>query len=83
MVEESRGLKAQIEEVGREPDELRRKLKFLGILYELLEPEGVAPVLVGGTALEFYTFGSYTTSDVDLVAKRRDRVAEALSAIGM
>jgi predicted nucleotidyltransferase len=74
--------KKQINEVRREPDDLKRKLKLLALLTEILEPEGFAPVLVGGTALEFYTFGGYATADVDIVVPSKERVAEVLAEIG-
>ena len=38
----------------------------LGLLTKALAPHGIEPILVGGGALEFYTAGGYSTSDVDL-----------------
>lgn len=61
-----------------EPDYLRKKLKFVAQLTERLRPENVAPILVGGTALEFYTFGGYESMDVDLVISGRERAARVL-----
>lgn len=74
--------KAQVRKICREHDELKRKLKFVGLLSEILAPEGIVPVLVGGTALEFYTFGGYATSDVDIVVSGRKKAAEVLEEIG-
>lgn len=74
--------KAEIERLCSEPDRLRRKMRFVGLLSRLLEPEGVVPILVGGTALEFYTFGEYSTADVDLVLSGREEAARALEMLG-
>ncbi|MBC7107078.1 MAG: UbiD family decarboxylase [Firmicutes bacterium] len=72
----------EIDKLGSETDRLRRKLRFVGLLSRLLEPEGVVPILVGGTALEFYTFGEYSTADVDLVLSGREEAARALEMLG-
>ena len=73
--------KAEIDRLCSEPDRLRRKLRFVGLLSGLLEPEGVVPILVGGTALEFYTFGEYSTADVDLVLSGREKAAAAKEGV--
>ncbi|MGQ9532278.1 MAG: UbiD family decarboxylase [Desulfotomaculales bacterium] len=73
---------AEIERLCSEPDRLRRKLRFVGLLSRLLEAEGVLPILVGGTALEFYTFGEYSTADVDLVLSGREKAARVLEMLG-
>lgn len=46
---------------------LRRRLLFVGLLSEAAEALGWRPpVIVGGNAVEFYTFGEYATQDIDL-----------------
>lgn len=80
--EKEEARKTKIDKIRLEPDKLRRKLKFLGLLTRLLKPEGVVPILVGGTALEFYTFGEYATGDIDLVLPERKKAAQVLEALG-
>ncbi len=40
------------------------------------------PILVGGNALELYTLGGYSTSDIDLVCLSRELVGEVLEKLG-
>jgi len=61
---------------------LDKIIYFTAILAKELEVYGVKPVLVGGGALEFYTQGSYTTVDVDLVVQGRDSAKKILSKMG-
>lgn len=74
--------KKLIDEVCREPDDLKRKLRFLALLTEDLKQDGISPILVGGTALEFYTFGGYATADIDIVVSGREKVAKVLEEMG-
>lgn len=48
---------------------VRRKLLFLGWLNEQIARKGYSsfPILVGGSAVAFYTGGNYATQDIDLV----------------
>lgn len=59
-----------------------RVLYVLAALTEALQPEHVRPILVGGSALEFYTLGDYATRDIDLVAEERRVVGQALEKLG-
>ena len=47
-------------------NDFKRRLYFTGILTKHL-PDNVKPIIVGGHAVEFYTLGSYTTGDIDIV----------------
>lgn len=53
---------------------------MVGILNKHL-PAGQRAVLVGGSLVEFYTTGAYTTGDVDLVGDR-DPIGALLTAAG-
>src|SRR2546425_6388840 len=46
----------------------------------MLEPKGIKPI-VGGNAVAFYTNQGYETRDLDLVCRRKEEVANALSEL--
>ena len=62
---------------------IERKIFFLGWLNRQLIERGVnfLPILVGGTAVAFYTSGNYATQDIDLVYSV-PRLDEVLLSIG-
>lgn len=74
--------RSALDALTRESDGLRRKLIALGILTDQLKPAGLTPVLVGGTAVEFYTAGGYATKDVDLALPTSSKVDSAFTALG-
>ncbi len=59
-------LRQRLNKVDRIHDPLKRKLFALSILTEALKPHRLRPILIGGSALEFYTLGGYMTGDMDL-----------------
>lgn len=63
-------------------DRLERKVFFAGVLAEALKGEGAIPIIVGGTAVEFYTLGGYSTLDLDLVCNRKDALNGLLERFG-
>jgi len=66
-----------IEKLSSLADPLERRLAFCALLARAMKDMGfLEPVIVGGHAVEFYTAGGYTTTDVDLVA-----ASEALEQI--
>ncbi len=83
-----RPLKIQGEEVAwakisKEPDELKKRLLFIGLLTEKLSHHSSKPVIVGGTAVEFYTAGGYATADIDIAypSELIDEVKDKLNLI--
>jgi len=54
----------------------------LGALTRRLEGQGIVPILVGGCAMEVYTEGGYSTSDVDLALRHSDEVDSAFADLG-
>lgn len=54
--------KADIEATG---DLLERALKLSGLISELFQERGFPLVVVGGSAVEFYTEGGYMSGDID------------------
>ena len=48
-------------------EKLERQLYLAAAISRGFEERGVSAVLVGGTVVEFYTAGGYTTADIDMV----------------
>lgn len=61
-------------------DPFERRLFVTGVFSEALAMEGVRAVVVGGTAVEWYTQGLYHSADVDLLCPTEplDRVLRAM-----
>lgn len=55
-----------LDEIGREDDPTLKHLKLASLCSALFTEQGVELVVVGGSAIEFYTEGAYTSGDVDL-----------------
>ncbi len=75
-------LKKRVDELASEPDRMRRRLVALGALTARLAPQSIEPILVGGCALELYTEGGYSTSDVDLALPSGPEVDAAFADLG-
>ena len=52
---------------------LERQLYLAAAISRGFEERGVTAVLVGGTVVEFYTAGGYTTADIDMVLPPLER----------
>src|SRR5262245_4259922 len=61
---------------------MRRRLIALGALTARLAPLEIEPILVGGCALELYTDGGYSTTDVDLALPASPEVDAAFEDLG-
>ena len=58
-------------------------LRLLSHAFDIAGERGAPrPVIVGGSAVEFYTGGAITSGDFDLVAAREEIVGEALVEVG-
>jgi hypothetical protein len=75
-------LRKRVDGLASEPDRLRRRLVALGALTARLAPEETEPILVGGCALEVYTEGGYSTSDVDLALPTSAATDAAFADLG-
>jgi hypothetical protein len=51
--------RARLEKVKNIADPLKRRLFVLAVITAGLEPYHLRPVLIGGGAVEYYTFGGY------------------------
>ncbi len=75
-------MREYIERLKKIENPFKRRLLLVGILTKELEKRGVIPILVGGNALELYTLGGYSTSDIDLICLDRELVGEVLEKLG-
>jgi len=55
-------------------DLLEKALKLAGVVTSLFREEGSDLVVVGGSAVEFYTEGAYMSGDIDFCRKNMDRI---------
>lgn len=60
----------------------KRRLYILGVITAALASKDITPVLVGGCAVEFYTFGGYATQDIDVVVAGRHEFDLVLRGLG-
>lgn len=74
-----------IRQIKEESNELKKLLLFMAWLNKKLKEAGIktAPILVGGSAVEVYTFGHYVSGDIDLVAQNKDEVRNVLLSTGL
>jgi hypothetical protein len=61
-----RQIKSALAEITSELDVTVKHLKLASLCSTLFSERGVKLVVVGGSAIEFYTDGAYTSGDVDL-----------------
>jgi len=57
---------SEVQEIETVPDLLERALRLAGLVTRLFREEGWELVVVGGSAVEFYTEGAYMSGDVDM-----------------
>jgi len=72
----------RLEKIIGKSNKLEVMLEVCSILTELTERNGAYPIIVGGLAVEIYTRGDYTTSDIDLVFFERQLVDRCLTGLG-
>ena len=60
----------------------KRRMYFVAILTSYLAKKNIRPIVVGGHAVEFYTLGSYTTGDIDLVSPGYGEIKKLLKSWG-
>ena len=75
-------LKARLDKVKAVTDPLQRKLWALAVITKALEPEKLRPILIGGTALEYYSLGGYATADVDIALPYEPIVDKIFNELG-
>lgn len=59
-------IETALTDIEQTPDLLKRALMLSGLVTKLFSEAGFELVVVGGSAVEFYTEGSYMSGDIDL-----------------
>lgn len=72
----------EYKEIKEERDPFRRRIFFLGVLTSKLKESGVDAILVGGEAIDLYTAGNFSTSDIDLVVDNKAITERLLNRFG-
>ena len=62
-------IKAALADIESTSDLLERALKLSGLITTLFQRHGFPLVVVGGSAVEFYTEGGYMSGDIDFCRK--------------
>ncbi len=75
-------LKERLNKIKSMSDPLQRKLWALAVVTKALEPLKMRPILIGGTALEYYSLGGYSTTDVDIALPYDPQVDKVFAALG-
>lgn len=75
-------LKKLLADAGNVQDPLDRRMAVLAVVTEALAAAGVRPVVVGGLAVELYTAGGYSTSDIDMVTPYTSKVNPIMESLG-
>lgn len=63
-------------------DPTERKIAVVGAIDYALRDLGIRPVVVGGVAVEYWTYGQYATGDIDLVMPYLPDANERLADLG-
>lgn len=72
----------EYKEMKEERDLFRRRIFFLGFFTAKLKENGVNAILVGGEAIDLYTAGTFSTSDIDLVVDNKATTEKLLNKFG-
>lgn len=62
-------IKAAVADISSTTDLLERALKLSGLVTTMFQRHGIPLVVVGGSAVEFYTEGGYMSGDIDFCRK--------------
>ena len=75
-------LETLLRKAAGEKSPAKRGVKIAAVIARALRQIGEDPVLVGGAAVEFYTGGSYSTKDIDMLAFGGPSLWEAMEELG-
>ena len=71
-------VKTAVADIEATSDLLERALKLAGLITALFQRHGFALVVVGGSAVEFYTEGGYMSGDIDFCRKSLNAIPPRL-----
>ena len=71
-------VKSAVADIEATPDVLERALKLSGLITTLFQRHGFSLVVVGGSAVEFYTEGGYMSGDIDFCRKSLNAIPPRL-----
>lgn len=74
--------RALLEAALTRDDPTERKLAVVAAIDRALRGLGIRPVVVGGVAVEYWTYGEYATGDIDLVMPYLPAANERLEQLG-
>lgn len=72
----------EYKELREESDSFKRRMLFLGFLTKILKQNGVEVILVGGQAIDLYTAGTFSTTDIDLLVDNKTIAEKLLNRFG-
>jgi hypothetical protein len=75
-------LKNELRPAAKLQNSAQRAITIGSIIAEALRTVGQDPVLVGGAAVEFYTQGGYSTSDIDMVTEGGRDLINVMEELG-
>ncbi len=68
--------------IKNESDTFKRKVYFAALFVKELRKIGIDAILVGGSAVEFYTRGKFQTADIDFAVTDRAKATQILRSLG-
>ena len=75
-------LKKALEKASGIENVAERAVAIASVLSEALQEADQEPVLVGGSAVAFYTEGGYSTADIDMVSEGGPKLIETMLGLG-
>lgn len=80
--EKWKSLQDELKLASREKDTALRGARIAAVVSSALREIGIDPVLVGGSAVAFYTGGRYTTHDIDMISPSGKDIEEVMGRLG-
>lgn len=75
-------LMEKLTSASKEKDKALRGIKIASVISEALKVIDIEPILVGGSAVAYFTNGAYTTNDIDMVAPTTSELKETMKSLG-
>ena len=75
-------LKKELASAAKIKESWERAVAISAIIAETLRTIHQDPILVGGTAVEFYTQGAYSTADIDMITEGGPELVRLMSELG-